>query len=500
MKELIPHPSALIESMRSIGYRPPTAIADLIDNSIAAAAKNIEVHVEPATEKHRGWVKISDDGSGMSAEELFEAMRWGGAGPQASRKRNDLGRFYLGLKTASFSIGKRLTVVSKKDGCTSALRWDLEAVCMSGKWLPLEGVEQEDLAHFQGTILDPKDKRRSGTVVLISDVDKMKVGSRSLESEERNKSGLILAISSHLRVVFHRFLERKTIRIKFGSMDLQPWNLLGPSGRAEEQSWVKDAEPLFGGKVKVRTFIIPHHKYLSEETHKNLGGPGGWNAHQGFFIYRNDRLIMPGGWLGYSRPEEHCKLARVVVDLSNDTDEAWSLDVMKSKVSPPAALAADIERIARKARVEAMKRYGFHGEKEAAKSNGLGSAAFWKQIVDEKNRSVVFRVNRGHPLVEALIQNLEGQAQADAFLRAFERLLPVSAIMQQPARTTNGLGSEPDEGELADLRKAFEMVVDVLRRAGSSEKEATEVAKASEPFARFADLMYADPSDGPKAL
>jgi hypothetical protein len=489
MKELVPHPSALIESMRSIGYRPPTAIADLIDNSIAAAARKIEVHIEPVTEKRRGWVKITDDGSGMSANELYEAMRWGGDGPQTSRKRNDLGRFYLGLKTASFSIGKRLTVVSRKNGLTSALRWDLDAVSKSGKWLPLDGADKEDLLHFQGTILDPKDKRKSGTVVLISSVDKMKVGARSLESEERNRSGLILAISSHLRVVFHRFLEKNTIKIKFGSMELQPWNLLGPSGSCEEQSWVKDSEPLFGGKVKVRTFIIPHHKYLSEDAHKNLGGPGGWNAHQGFFIYRNDRLIMPGGWLGYSRPEEHCKLARVVVDLTNDTDEAWGLDVMKSRVTPPAALAADIERIARKARVEAMKRYSFHGEKEAPKSNGQGSAAFWNQIIDEKNKSVVFRVNRGHPLVEALIQNLEDPTQADAFLRAFERLLPVSAIMQQPARTTNGLGSEPGEQELVELRKAFEMVVDVLRRAGKSEKEATEFAKAIEPFARFADHM-----------
>ena len=124
LNELIPHPSALIESMRNIGYRPHTALADLVDNSITARAKNVIIEVEPSSANRQGWVRIEDDGRGMTSGELYQAMRWGGDGPLTKRDAKDLGRFGLGLKTASFSMGKRLTVVSKKNGSIEALRWD----------------------------------------------------------------------------------------------------------------------------------------------------------------------------------------------------------------------------------------------------------------------------------------------------------------------------------------------------------------------------------------
>ena len=491
MEELIPHPSALIESMRNMGYRPHTALADLVDNSITAGAKNVRIEVAPMAGERPGWVRIEDDGRGMNRDELCKAMRWGGEGPLKKRDSKDLGRFGLGLKTASFSMGKRLTVVSKKDGAVNVLSWDLKNICETGKWMPIEGVHEDDLQYLTGTIHDSSHGDASGTVVLVTDLDKLRVDARTVEAEANNRSALISTIMGHLRLVFHRFLERKTLKLKFGEAQLKAWNLFGPTGAAEESSWLKAEERVSDGRISVRTFILPHHKDLTPEEHKMLAGPGGWNAHQGFFTYRADRLIVAGGWLGFSKPEEHCKLARVTVDLPNDVDESWGLDVIKSKITPPAILMGDMERIAKAARSGAMKRYGFHGEKEAPEAGDVegdaSARAFWKQIPGKS--SVLFRINRGHPLVEALLQNLDDPEKADAFIHSFERLLPASAILQQPSKTTHGLVAEPDEKELKDLLYALRMVIEWFQQTGKSEEEAVQMALASQPFAKFPEIL-----------
>lgn len=491
MEELVPHPLALIESMRNMGYRPHTALADLVDNCITAGAKNVRIEVAPSSGTSSGWVRVEDDGCGMDREGLFKAMRWGGDGPLKKRDSKDLGRFGLGLKTASFSMGKRLTVVSKKDDKVNMLSWDLENIGETGKWMPIEGVHPEDLRHLEGTIWDHSHQDTSGTVVLITDLDKLKVDARTVDGEANNRSTLISLIQGHLSLVFHRFLERRSLRLKYGDSQLTAWNLLGRNGASEDLSWQKAQEELFEGKIRIRTFVIPHHKELTPEEHKMLAGPSGWNAHQGFFIYREDRLILAGGWLGFSKPEEHCKLARVVVDLPNDVDESWGLDVIKSKITPPAILMGDMERIAKAARIQAMKRYGFHGEKEAPEtgpeSKDSGVKAFWRQIPGRDN--VLFRINRGHPLVEALVQNLDDTETADAFIHSFERLLPVAAIMQQPYKTTHGLIAEPDEKELKDLLFALRMVIETLCRYGKNKEEAEQAALDCQPFAKFSKIL-----------
>jgi hypothetical protein len=491
MTELIPHPSSLIESMRNMGYRPHTALADLVDNSISAGARNVKIEFIPSSSARAGWVRVLDDGEGMSREELFNAMRWGGEGPGAVRERKDLGRFGLGLKTASFSMGRRLTLVSKKNGQINVLRWDLEGIRAAGKWTPVDSVHPDDASYLSDTFYDASDDIPSGTAVLITDLDKLRVDARSPAAEENNRSNLITTAIGHLRLVFHRFLERKSLNLKFGSAQLNAWNLFGLSGVSDEPSWQKYSESLSDGKVFIRTFILPHHKDLTPDQHKMLAGPSGWNAHQGFFAYRADRLIVAGGWFGFSKPEEHCKLARIAIDLPNELDGPWGLDVIKSKITPPAILMGDIERIARAARSQAMQRYGFHGEREAPeKSESLGDAgvkAFWMQIPGRS--SVLFRINRGHPLIESLVQNLNDSRKAEAFIHAFERLLPVAAIMQQPAKTTHGLIAEPEEKELNDLLYAVRMVIDWFKQTGKSEEEAKQIALASQPFVKFHEIL-----------
>ena len=477
--------------MRSIGYRPHTALADLVDNSITAKARNVQIELCPSDGGTSGWIRIEDDGSGMNREELLNALRWGGSGPLTSRKTNDLGRFGLGLKTASFSMGRRLTVVSTQNEVTTIFRWDLDHIYKTGEWNLLEGLDPQDKPFLERESLAKSRGSGPGTTVLITNIDRLCIDGHSDSQRQANKTSLLRMIQNHLGLVFHRFLEKKTLRINFGAAAIAGWNLLGARGNGEETSWLKASEMLSNGHVKVRTFILPHCKALTPEQHDRLGGPLGWNAHQGFLIYRADRLIVQGGWLGFTRPEEHYKLARISIDLPNDQDGSWGLNVIKSKVSPPTVLKGDLERIAAAARKAGMEAYRFHGGKVApAVEHGdepMGHEAFWKQV-SGKNE-VYFKVNRAHPLIEALVQSVSYKPFADAFLHAFERLLPVAAILQQPAKSTHGLAADPSEEELEQICVACRLTVDVLVKTGFSLDEAIAKALSCQPFASLQEAL-----------
>lgn len=481
---LTPHPSALVESMRSMGYSPQTAIADLVDNSITANATNVQIELFPSISEMAGWIRIEDDGKGMDGDELVNAMRWGGAGPLSTRNPNDLGRFGLGLKTASVSLGRRLTVISRKNRRVSAVRLDLDHIYEYGTWDLLEGIDPEDEEFLKGSNLSvPKDDQ-TGTIVLITKIDRMGIDGHSDLQRLSNQTALFKRIKDHLGLVFHRFIEREVLKLKFGASAIKPLNLFGLSKSGEEAPWIKSTELFEKGRATVRTYILPHYKKLTEEQHERLGGPRGWNAHQGFVIYRSDRLIVSGGWLGFCRPEEHYKLARISVDLPNDLDDVWSLNVMKSSVRPPSVLKGDLERIAAAARKNAMAAYRFHGAKEAPEVEQINEDAachaFWKQV--SGRHEVLFRINRGHPLVEALVQSVSNKTYADAFLKTFERLLPVAAILQQPSKSTHGLVAEPNDDEIKHIAIAFQLTIDVLIKTGLSSDEAKQIALSCQPF------------------
>ncbi len=128
-----PRPGALIESLRSIGYDLPTAVADIIDNSLTASARQVDIVFHWAGAN--SWICILDDGIGMPDRKLFEAMRPGSQNPLQTRSSNDLGRFGLGLKTASFSQARRLTVITKTTRGSIAVReWDLDYVEREDEW------------------------------------------------------------------------------------------------------------------------------------------------------------------------------------------------------------------------------------------------------------------------------------------------------------------------------------------------------------------------------
>ena len=197
-QECIPFAPALIESMRSLGYSFPAAIADLLDNSISAGAINISIFTEPSENPS---LVILDDGSGMSNAQLYEAMRYGSSNPLLERDENDLGRFGLGLKSASLSQCRKLVVVSKQNGKISGCSWDLDYIIEKGAWM-LKVFSEEEIATF--IHIDKLKQLEHGTYILLSEFDRIKEGTGNLaETFAKCLDDMI----NHLSLVFHRFIE-----------------------------------------------------------------------------------------------------------------------------------------------------------------------------------------------------------------------------------------------------------------------------------------------------
>jgi hypothetical protein len=188
----------MIEALRGLGYSTAAALADIIDNSVAARANSVNVNF--SWREGRASIAVIDNGNGMDDGELEQAMRLGQLNPLTDRSPEDLGRFGLGLKTASFSQCRRLTVASRKNGKTSCLRWDLDVLANSDGdgWLLLEGPAEESV-----DLLQPLNSADHGTIVLWEQMDRIVTAG----FREQNFLDLIDGVERHLAMVFHRFVQ-----------------------------------------------------------------------------------------------------------------------------------------------------------------------------------------------------------------------------------------------------------------------------------------------------
>jgi hypothetical protein len=478
-----PEPGALIESLRAFGYTPQTAIADLIDNSITAGAKNIWVQF--TWDGDSSYITIHDDGKGMTPEEMLAAMRAGSQSPLKQRDQKDLGRFGLGLKTASFSQCRVLTVSTKTlDSYNVTKRWDLDYVDKVSEWRLLHGVapgSEERISSLKNQV--------SGTLVLWEHMDRIVRNARVDDQKaEKRFLNLISHVEEHLGMVFHRFIEDpRGITIYVNGHRISPWDPFMRNETATQQLQ-EEILPLDSGVVKVRPYILPHLSKLSPDMHKQGAGPKGWNAQQGFYIYRHRRLLLAGDWLGLGfQREEHYKLARIAVDLTNSMDHEWDIDVKKSRARPPGNLQEDLLRIAKITRERAVDIYRHRGKILGRKASG-NDTFIWKQEI--KHGRISFRINREMPLLADLLQSSwEHRAEIEALLRTIEETIPVPLIMLDQAEHPD-TSYVPFEGaspsEMIEIIKPFYIP---FRKRGMSPTEAKEKLITIEPFQEFKELI-----------
>jgi len=347
-----PRAALLVEALRGLGYSTATALADIVDNSIAAEASRVDISFVWNGES--SYITLLDDGAGMSDAELERAMRLGEIDPLGPRSQGDLGRFGMGLKTASFSQCRRLTVASKKSGeqRENCLRWDLDylAAAKDHGWILLEGAAPGS----EGLLGALREKSR-GTVVLWEVLDRVVTAGYC----EQDFVDLIDRVEFHLGMVFHQFIAGSARRVAI-YLNVRPVPAWDPFMTSHTATWSSPEEVVVApsGPVVVQCHVLPHRDRLDEKQIARTGGPDGWTSHQGFYVYRNKRLLVAGSWLGLGRgrpwtKEEAFRLARIRLELTNGADADWKIDIRKAVARPPVALRERLTRLAEDTRERA---------------------------------------------------------------------------------------------------------------------------------------------------
>lgn len=474
-----PDPGAMIEALRAFGYNLGTSIADIVDNAIWANATDI--WIDFTWNGEHSTVSIKDNGRGMSASELMNAMRPGSKNPLEDRDLNDLGRFGLGLKTASFAQCRKLTVGSKIRGGDIRIRcWDLDYINQCHEWRLID----IDPSHAN-EIFSQLESQSCGTIVLWNNIDRIVKGFDLRNSTHENLFyEQIDLVKDHLSMVFHRFLERKSpIHISINNRPISPWDPF-LKGHPSTQHLPEERIIVSGQRILIKPYVLPHRSKLDDRSYKKGGGPGGWHLRQGFYIYRSGRLIVLGDWLGLGfRKEEFTKLARIQVDLPNSIDQEWNIDVKKSIARPPASSREEFKRIARLTIDKAIAIYKHRGK---VARHGSSESFYFPWETGIYNGEYFYRINRSYPLVKELTEDSgESGKKIRALLRIIEETVPTPLIVLKSS-TNPDIHRKPFENSPTDeLRSVMEAMWDALIRSGVPASEAGNRLLNTEPFSDY---------------
>jgi hypothetical protein len=426
-----PNIKNFIKSLRDIGYSFEVAVADLIDNSIAARASNIKIYTVAKPGMIFGML---DDGTGMSELELVEAMRLASKSPDEKRGKDDLGRFGLGLKTASFSQCKKLTVLSKKDDTLSVRQWDLDYISQNNEWLLLTPDDYGSLP-----LIEKLNQLKSGTLVVWENLDRC---------QQEKFSDYTQDLRRHLALVFHRFLETgerfNILKISVNKIPILPFNPFNVSHPATQQISPEKIK-IFGSIIQVQPFILPHHSKLSAQDYEQYATQEGYVKSQGFYLYRADRLLIHGTWWGLHKAIDAHKLVRVKIDIPTDLDQHWGIDIKKSVARPSPEIKRDLKRIIAQVTEKGSRPFTGRGRKIEDKT----TKRFW-QIVPVDN-DFRFALNLQHPIYEQLVSLLNDDTKEllDIYLKGLQAYLPLEAIQaklqQSPYRIRQETALSYDE-------------------------------------------------------
>lgn len=464
-----PHAASLIQSLRDIGYSCRTAIADIIDNSITARADQIDILCDAQADEPM--LAIVDNGLGMSGDDLVEAMRPGSRSPLAERDADDLGRFGLGLKSASFSQCKSLTVVTRQQGRTIGATWDLDEVARSNRW---EIELHEDCSSI------PWVDRMSpqGTMVLWRKLDRLGDGIEDVAKRAEHIRRIVAETERHIRLVFHRFLEgnRPSLVIRLNDARLEPIDPFGAT-LPGHQADPPDQLNLPGGMVEFQSHTLPHHSRISRLAWEELGGPEGHLRTQGFYIYRGRRLIIAGSWLGLARQTELTKLCRIRVDIPNTMDADWKIDVKKASAQLPPAIRERMRNLIERLSLTSRRTYQRRGQRLVDDV----AMPLWQRI--QKDGAVIYRPDPAHPLLADFSADLTTgqQARFANLVHLLGASMPVASLHADFAGRPEEIRTESsDEPALLQLAEAM---VPRFLEAGTAAETIPVVLKQVEPFA-----------------
>ena len=420
-----PNAERMLNSMRALGYSFETALADIVDNSIAAGAKSILIDT-PSNPNAELYLAVVDDGKGMTDKQLQQAMQHACNNPDAERDSCDLGRFGLGMKTASLSQCREMIVVSKVSGKLSAASWNLDDVAKTGDWSLKIFEKPEEIISLPG--ISALESFANGTAVIWRNFDRLSEREQNLYEALTTK---LDQAKEHLSLVYHLFLsgrEVSKVSISVKNRQLDPKDPFMESGKGGPVVYVDEdiRIPEYPEHpISVKGYTLPHLNKMNSAQKRSLGIKDRTiYDDQGFYIYRNHRLINWGSWLRMSKKAQMTKLARVRVDIPNTMDHLWELDIKKSTAIPPkivrdrlSILLDDLqdgsEKIQRGSGSKAMPTLG---ERED----------IWSTRIHE-GQTFSVKVNRNTQLYKALVDKMDTDTRLmfSAYLSLLEDCYPV---------------------------------------------------------------------------
>ena len=411
--EQAPKPAVLLGAIRAIGYSFETAVADIIDNSLSAGAKNVRIFSEPACEPYFAFL---DDGSGMTEGELRNALLLGSDRSGKFDSQMELGRFGLGLKSASFSQCRTFFVVTKQGEETHAMAFSLDDVEKSGSWRTaiLDKAEWISVPEVKRLL-----QYEHGTLVVWRDFDRLRKNSSNFEGSFRRAVKLA---KGHVEYVFHRFYDDVAISFNEERIEKRDPFLLDSYGMQQEGRSVP--VDIDGHKILITPYSLPYANALSLEERKLLGNPKSIYDEQGLYLYRNRRLIAWGSWFRTEVRSELNKLARVKVDIPSSLDDVWMLDVKKSSAKIPDRIRDRIRIAVGDSVSRSRGAVSKPSEREA-----MAEHKVWIRDLKSDN-TVEYKINRDNPAYKTLQSTLsnENLALFEQFVDDLQDYLPKHQI------------------------------------------------------------------------
>lgn len=435
----------LLFALRAMGYNFSSAVADIIDNSISARAKKVRVFSSPTADEP--YFAILDDGCGMDVRELKNAMQFGSDRSGKPVNEIELGRYGLGLKSASLSQCRHFTVVTKakKGGGVSARAFDLDIVEQADElsYDVLSDTEVKRVPHTKELLA-----QKHGTLVVWRDFDRMKESSSDFVRTFRSS---VTDAQKHVELVFHRFY--REVEILFNNIRIAERDPFLLKSHPRQQTGRTSRIPVGGDFITVTPYVLPFANSLTEAEKKLLGNKSVYDD-QGFYIYRNRRLIHWGGWMRMGMRSELNKLARVCVDIPSSLDSVWSLDVKKSSARIPDSVKDSIFIAVRDSNIRSQKAVKSPGVKEASVEHKV-----WDRY-NEREGEVTYRINRENPLLQALQASIgrEENALLEAFVSQVEALIPKYRIQNDLAdsvKILNTMDDAEEKGLIEDLMRCL---------------------------------------------
>nr|WP_325288908.1 ATP-binding protein [uncultured Bacteroides sp.] len=481
-KQSIPQADTLMGSMRSMGYSFEAAIADVIDNSISANCKLVKLFFpsEPTDELVVG---ILDDGEGMSADVLFEAMRYGSTDSELERQANDLGRFGLGMKSASLSQCRILTVVSLQNKKLSSYSWDYNYIQERKEWVVKKLSQSEiiSLPHIHSLL-----EFQHGTLVLWQDFDML----------EKSNGGMVYdalvelkdSVANNIALIFHNFLSargKENVKMYVNKGKIRPMDPFLESHpktttKKERSIAIRDSK----GKERqiwIKPYILPFATDLNNEHRKLIGGIETLRIKQGFYVYRNKRLIIWGTWFGMKPRGELTKNARVRVDIPNSLDDIWSIDIKKQTASIPKQIQRQLRQTVIDAMDISVKKQTHRGRKE----NIDDIDYIWDRI-EGRGKTFYYQINRENKVFQMVKERMseEDYTLLEILLKEIEQNIPTQQIYID--KSNDAISLEEPENRLDEIYQLGVYMVNLAKSFGKkSIPEIVSELMKTEPFCKY---------------